>query len=58
MGQFDFDTRTPEEIAAENKARFCLRLQIAPSEYDNLTMREINAFWKEAEKIAKESKSK
>lgn len=53
-----FDTRTVEEIAAAEKARFCLRLSIAPSEYDNLTLREVKAFWEEANKIAEESKRK
>lgn len=32
---------------AEQKAQFCLRLGIAPSEYDGLTQVEIEAFIKE-----------
>lgn len=30
--------------AAREKAEFCLRLGIAPSEYDQLTQAEVNAF--------------
>lgn len=35
---------TPEEEAAHDKADFCLRLGIAPTEYDQLTDTEVAAF--------------
>lgn len=46
----------PEQIAeeqAKDKARFCLATGVPPSEYDNLTQIEINAFIEEANKRAK-----
>lgn len=42
-----------KERAAE-KARFCLATGVQPSEYDNLTQYEINAFIDEANKRAKQ----
>lgn len=38
---------------AKQKAEFCLRMGVAPSEYDNLTQYEIEAFIKEYNKQAK-----
>lgn len=43
---------------AEEKAAFCLATGVAPSEYDNLTQYEINAFIKEANRRAKEANKK
>jgi hypothetical protein len=50
------DSKTLEQIAEEqaaDKARFCLATGVAPSEYDNLTQTEINAFIKEANRRSK-----
>lgn len=41
---------------ARLKARFCLATGIAPSEYDNLTVLEIQEFAKEHERQNKKSK--
>lgn len=45
---------SPAEQAASDKADFCLRLGIAPSEYDGLTDTEVTAFITEYNKILKE----
>lgn len=39
--------------AARAKAQFCLALDIAPSEYDKLTAREVQAFIKVGKKLKK-----
>lgn len=56
MGQFfpGYDAKEEANEAmreqAKQKARFCLATGIAPSEYDNLTMLEIQEFSKEFER--------
>lgn len=57
MGQL-FETRTVEEQHAYAKANFCLKTGIAPSEYDNLSLREIRIFIEVANEMAKESQRK
>jgi len=42
------------ETQAKMKAEFCLRLGVAPSEYDNLTQLEIEAFIEEFNRQARE----
>jgi hypothetical protein len=46
-------TSNPEWLF-EDKARFCLVTQIAPSEYDQMTRSEINAFIKMYSKLNKQ----
>lgn len=41
------------EAQAKEKAQFCLATGVQPSEYDELTQYEINAFIKEANRRAK-----
>lgn len=56
MGQFFPGYDAKEEALealteqAKHKARFCLATGIAPSEYDNLTLLEIQEFTKEFER--------
>lgn len=59
MGAF-FDAYNENELLddvlkdqASEKAKFCLATGVQPSEYDNLTQYEINAFVTEANKRAK-----
>lgn len=42
------------EDALEDKALFCLKTGMAPSEYDNLTDRELAAFVKVFNRLAEE----
>lgn len=50
------DIREIAKERARDKASFCLATGIAPSEYDNLTQYEIEAFVREANRRAAKSK--
>lgn len=47
----EYEEVDPEDIYFEEKAEFCLRTGIAPSEYDNLTKKETAAFIKIFKKL-------